>query len=278
MHVRVGIFAQVDTPRRARFWQDLGADAITLESFSINRNFARLRQIRDAVDCELQLIANHICMPNCALQAYHQNGFAHASNGGKQLFIDYCLLRCTRHRMEDPSLLIRAQWIRPEDTAYYESLGYDCFKLLERNMPSAPLLQRVQAYSERRSPPDLADLLLPYGFRETPAKSAGWFWRYFLRPWQLRPWRLKPLVRFTQRQGMLAPVRQRNLTIESAAIPADFLESFARRDCAAELCNGCDYCRDVADKAVTLDRDAQARDLDDLARIEDDMTTGALWR
>jgi hypothetical protein len=37
--VRVGIYAQVDTPRRARFWEELGADAITLESFSINRNF-----------------------------------------------------------------------------------------------------------------------------------------------------------------------------------------------------------------------------------------------
>jgi RNB domain len=32
--VRVGIYGQVDTPRRARFWEELGADAITLESFS----------------------------------------------------------------------------------------------------------------------------------------------------------------------------------------------------------------------------------------------------
>ena len=36
--VRVGIYAQVDTPRRASFWEDLGADDITLESFSINRD------------------------------------------------------------------------------------------------------------------------------------------------------------------------------------------------------------------------------------------------
>ena len=41
-YVKVGIFAQVDTPRRAKFWEDLGADAITLESFSINRDFAVL--------------------------------------------------------------------------------------------------------------------------------------------------------------------------------------------------------------------------------------------
>ena len=38
-YVKVGIYAQIDTPRRARFWRDLGADALTLESFSINRDF-----------------------------------------------------------------------------------------------------------------------------------------------------------------------------------------------------------------------------------------------
>ena len=67
--VRVGIYAQVDTPRRARFWEELGADAITLESFSINRNFRRLAAIREAVRCDLQLIANHVCLLNCPLQS-----------------------------------------------------------------------------------------------------------------------------------------------------------------------------------------------------------------
>ncbi len=147
--VRVGIYAQVDTPRRARFWEDLGADAITLESFSINRNFSRLAAIRRAVRCDLQLIANHVCLPNCPLQSYHQNGFAHASNGTGTLFIDYCFLRCSRMRLTDVSQFIKAAWIRPEDLAAYEALGFTTFKLLERGIPSAELLRRVRAYSER---------------------------------------------------------------------------------------------------------------------------------
>ena len=69
--VRVGIYAQVDTPRRARFWEELGADAIVLESFSINRNFPRLKSIRQAVRCDLELIANHVCLMNCPMQTYH---------------------------------------------------------------------------------------------------------------------------------------------------------------------------------------------------------------
>jgi len=169
--VRVGIYAQVDTPRRARFWEDLGADAITLESFSINRNFRRLAAIRQSVRCDLQLIANHVCLLNCPLQSYHQNGFAHASDDTGTLFIDYCFLRCSRSRLTDPSQFIKAAWIRPEDLAVYEAMGYTTFKLLERGIPSAELLRRVKAYSERRFDGNLAELLLSYGFKQRSARN-----------------------------------------------------------------------------------------------------------
>ena len=157
--VRVGIYAQVDTPRRARFWEDLGADAIVLESFSINRNFRRLAAIRQAVRCDLELIANHVCLMNCPMQTYHQNGFAHASDETSTLFIDYCFMRCSRLRLQDPSQFIKSAWIRPEDLAVYEAMGYTSFKLLERGIPSAELLRRVKAYSERRFDGNLAELL-----------------------------------------------------------------------------------------------------------------------
>src|ERR1035437_9707061 len=121
--VRVGIYAQVDTPRRARFWEELGADAIVLESFSINRNFRRLAAIRRAVRCALELLANHVCLMNCPMQSYHQNGFAHVSDDTSTLFIDYCLLRCSRTRLTDPSQFIKSAWIRPEGLAVYEGKG-----------------------------------------------------------------------------------------------------------------------------------------------------------
>ena len=185
--VKVGIYAQVDTPRRARFWEDLGADAINLESFSINRDFSRLAAIRKAVRCDLQLIANHCCLPNCPLQSYHQNGFAHSSDGSRTIFIDYCFLRCSQMRLEDPSLFIKSAWIRPEDLARYEALGYTTFKLIERGMPSAELLKRVAAYSARRFEGNLAELLLPYCFDQPIRRSRFWILRYFFKPFQLAP-------------------------------------------------------------------------------------------
>jgi len=120
--VKVGIYAQVDTPRRAKFWKIWGGRH-QLGKLSINRDFNRLAAIREAVRCDLQLIANHCCLPTVRCQNYHQNGFAHSSDGSRTIFIDYCFLRCSQMRLEDPSLFIKSAWIRPEDLSRYEAMA-----------------------------------------------------------------------------------------------------------------------------------------------------------
>lgn len=276
-HVKVGIYAQVDTVKRAKFWEDLGADAINLESFSINRDFARLEAIRRAVRCDLQLIVNYPCLPNCPLQPYHQNGIAHSSDGSRRLFIDYCFLRCSRLRLQEPANFVRAGWIRPEDLHLYEALGYTTFKLLERGMPSPDLLKRVKAYSDRRFDGNLAEILLPYGFRQPPKRQRFWLLRYFLKPWQIhirRGWALLDLIKS---QGMLFPLNELPVRIDSAAIPADFLEGFRKRDCSQLDCRQCGYCDRIAEKAVHVDPAFRQAQLAKFLRIEQAMAAGTLW-
>ena len=275
--VKVGIYAQVDTPLRARFWEDLGADAITLESFSINRDFRRLTAIRQAVRCSLQLIANHLCLPNCPMQSYHQNGFAHASDDTGTLFIDYCFLRCSKSRLADPSQFIKAAWIRPEDISFYEALGYTTFKLLERGIPSSELLRRVKAYSERRSPVNLAELLLSYGFKEPIRKEALWSLRHFWKPRQVSPLRLKPLLDLARLQGMLSPLQECPIRIDAQQIPDDFLEAFRERDCSSMDCRACGYCERIAAQAVSISPEYRTAALNKYAEVDDAMATGGLW-
>ena len=275
--VRVGIYAQVDTPRRARFWEDLGADAITLESFSINRDFRRLAAIRQAVRCDLQLIANHVCLMNCPLQTYHQNGFAHASDDSGKIFIDYCLLRCSRLRMTDPSQFIKSAWIRPEDLAVYEAMGYTTFKLLERGIPSEELLRRVKAYSERRFDGNLAELLFSYGFKEPVKKESYWTLRHFWKPRQISPLRLKPLLELARLQGMLSPVPECPVRIDTLKIPEHFLDGFRDRDCASMDCQSCGYCEQIAAQAVTVSPEYRMAVLEKYAQVDAAMSTGGLW-
>lgn len=275
--VRVGIYAQVDTPRRARFWEDLGADAITLESFSINRDFRRLEAIRKAVSCDLQLIANHACLLNCPMQTYHQNGFAHASDDSGALFIDYCFLRCSRLRLTDPSHFIKSSWIRPEDLAVYEKIGYTTFKILERGIPSAELLRRVKAYSERRFDGNLAEMLLSHGFKEPVRKESLWALRHFWKPRQANPIRLKPLLELAQMQGMLSPLTEFPIRIDSQQIPDNFLEGFQKRDCATLDCKTCGYCERIAKKAVSVSPEYRNKVLEKYTEVDDTMATGGLW-
>lgn len=275
--VRVGIYAQVDTPRRARFWEDLGADAIVLESFSINRNFRRLKAIREAVRCDLELIANHTCLMNCPMQTYHQNGFAHASDDSATLFIDYCFMRCSRQRLEDPSQFIKSAWIRPEDLAVYEAMGYTTFKLLERGIPSVELLRRVKAYSERRFDGNLAELLLSYGFRQPVQKESAWSLRHFLKPRQVNPLKLKPLRELASLQGWLSPLPECPVQIDTRQIPPDFLDGFRDRDCASTDCLACGYCDRIAVKAVSVSPSYRTQVLGKFAEVEDAMVAGGLW-
>lgn len=275
--VRVGVYAQVDTPRRARFWEALGADAITLESFSINRDFPRLVAIRESVRCDLQLIANHACLPNCPMQYYHQNGFAHASDDQDTLFIDYCLLRCSRSRLADPSLFIKASWIRPEDLAVYEAMGYTTFKLLERGIPSSELLKRVKAYSDRRFDGNLAELLLSYGFTEPVRRGSLWALRHFWKPRQANPARLKPLLDLARLQGMLAPLPECPVKVDSRRIPADFLDGFRDRDCVSRDCKTCGYCEQIAAHAVSISPGYLDEILKKYGDMDSALIAGGLW-
>lgn len=276
-HVKVGIYAQVDTARRAKFWEDMGADAINLESFSINRDFGRLAAIRRAVRCDLQLIANHPCLPNCPMQPYHQNGIAHGSDGSKNIFIDYCFLRCSRMRLEDPSLFIKSGWIRPEDLPVYEAMGYETFKLLERGMPSEELLKRVKAYSERRFEGNLAEILLPYGFKTSVKKQRFWMLRHFIKPWQVSMWRGRKILDLLKSQGMLYAARGNPIHIDSEAIPAGFLEGFRQRDCAEADCGACGYCERIAEGAVRIEPEFRERSLTKYREVEKAMAGGSLW-
>ncbi len=275
--IRVGIFAQVDTPRRARFWEDLGADNITLESFSINRNFRLLEAIRMAVNCDLTLIANHPCLPNCPMQYYHQDGFAHGSNRKGSFFIDYCFLRCTYERLRDPSYLIKSCWIRPEDVPYYEQIGYHHFKILERDIPSSELLKRVHSYSSGRSTADLTELILPYGFKEPQRRQKFWFLKNFFKPTKINPLKLKPLYDFAKKQGMLFPSKRRVFQMDSSKIPADFIRGFEDRNCSESSCARCGYCEKIAAQSVRCDENCRAELLEQFNQIHDMLISGTLW-
>jgi len=61
LKARISVFAGVDRVRKARMWEEMGADGIVLDSLLVNREFATLARIRESVKCDLELLVNNNC-------------------------------------------------------------------------------------------------------------------------------------------------------------------------------------------------------------------------
>lgn len=282
--VKIGVFADVDTPKKARFFEDLGADCIALQPLIANRDFERLRAVREAVKCDLQLIVNSNCLLECPMTPYHNVGLSHASQTGSgRFFIDYCFLRCLASKLRDPVSYIKSPWIRPEDLYYYEEIGYSSFKILERDAPTAALVRRTQAYCERRFDGNLLDLVQCYGYKEArstkqPKHARFWELREFLKPWKVDPLRLLPLQKLARLQGMLyeRSTGDSLLHMDNRALDG-FLDRFTEETCAGRTCDNCSHCPEYARRALRIDPNYRRECLELVHELLGDLASGRMW-
>jgi collagenase-like PrtC family protease len=269
LEVVVSTQTLVSSPERAKRWEDLGADGITLSVLDVQRDFAQLARIRAAVRMPLQLVANLLCLQGCPASGHHAALNAHASQTGSSRFaVDYCTLDCTRQRLAHPDEIIRAGWIRPEDVHHYEAVGIDRLKLTTRGMITSALVDILRAYQRRRSPADLMDLFPGPQKSLVFAKPRPWHMlRHYLHPHRVNLFRLARMRSLTQR---------RKLSIDAAALGDDFLAPFLEGRCDPAACERCRYCHDVADRAVVVGE--QERAVAEHDQALDAIRSGALFR
>jgi len=230
LKVRLSTIAHVNSVSRAKLYEGLGVDSITLD-VNVNRDLALLRAIRGAVSCELTVLVNNLCLYQCPYEYYHHDSLGHASqscNGLEGRYADYCVLRCTLDRLSAPAQAIKCRWVRPEDVRTYETIGIDMFKTSSRAMSTERILKGAQAYASRHYEGNLYDILnvvVPKtGFISAAVPSA--------------------------RNSVIAPP---GLYIDNQAL-AGFLDFFEKQNCPAG-CHHCDYCDEVASRVVQCNRD-----------------------
>lgn len=245
-HLRVAVssFARVQNVHLARTWKEMGADKIILPE-SVSRDFRSLRLIREAVDCELELIANHCCLFQCFLDLHHRNMVSHGSQadhacGG--FAPDYCKLACQRLKILKPVELIKSTWIRPEDVPLYEEIGIDCLKLVERFRGTESLLRILRAYEQKRFEGNLVELLT------LPQQGA------FLSP-HLEMLSRSDLIEPEKMEEVMAVLREpfsERVHIDNRKLEG-FLDHFKKADCFRMDCDRCGYCEQIARRAVSID-------------------------
>ena len=285
LKVRIGVYARVDNVAKAKFWEELGADCITLESISVNRDFALLKAIRNAVQLELQLIANSNCLMFCPLSGQHMVNLSHASQKGHAshgFMIDFCALRCSAEKLTDPSNYLRSEFIRPEDLDSYLKMGFTSFKILERGAPTAVMAQRVRAYSEGSFDGNLLELIQPYGYKDKSGVGTGGsgnFWKflkYFFRPGIVKTTELLKLKKLAEKRGLLSAMEWDPVYIDNKELDG-FLTGMKEIDCRTTDCMVCGYCSAWTEKAVKMDKNFQSEMLLLYSDAFGSLYSGKLW-
>jgi collagenase-like PrtC family protease len=254
-HLKVYVSTQacVSSLQEAEYWQDLGADRITLSVHKANRDFELLAAVGKRIKSEIQLIANLNCLRNCPFALYHGVISSHNSQTkgyGNTFAVDYPFLMCNYFRIKEPAEFIRSGWIRPEDTALYEDLGIFRFKIVSRTMSTDTLLNIIEAYSDRHYDGNLLDLF------SDPRKSEMFkkprllhAFRHFFHPFLANPFRLKELA------GLAGPD---GIHIDNRSLDG-FLKGLLKAgNCNSRSCLECGYCSQAARQAITI-RDEKSR-------------------
>ncbi|WP_445474926.1 U32 family peptidase [Methanococcoides methylutens] len=159
MDVVVSVLSFVDTPQKAEFYEQLGANTIVVDP-AVNRHFDKLEAIRDTTSCKLKLLVNEACLYQCPFRYAHFNFFSHANGPGPKpnVLDDYYYYKCLSLRIKDPQQIIKSPWIRPEDLKEYKHIT-DTFKIGGRTHFVNWILNNVEAYANERYDGNLMDLL-----------------------------------------------------------------------------------------------------------------------
>ncbi len=282
--IRVSVFAVVDTPLKAQQWEEMGADTICLSGISCNRDFKTLKSIREAVDCDLQLIANAGCLMNCAYEITHMNMLANssrskASSGG--FCLDYCFLNCSMKRLNDPVNLIRSTWIRPQDLSLYQDIGYDNFKIVERSSPSDLILTRVKAYSQQNFSGNLYQLTAPVARikkeQGITLKDRLRIIKAFLHPEKIK---VSSLLKMKEYAETVIPHRfekeDTDVYLDTEKLDG-FIKGLSEIECSETDCKKCDYCASFAEKSVYINPEFKKRALEMGEELDKGLIDSTHW-
>lgn len=215
---------------RVKYYDSAGVSWIILHASS-HRSFRLLKALRNAVKCELWLVANTGCLLSCNFGYDHDNFVSHASNYTAPFaYTDYFNLNCNKMMLERTEELIKCPWIRPEDLSIYESLGYDKFIIQSNTPKTEDLVNIITAYKNRQYNGNLLDILSAMGKKICQGRNGS-------------PENGAPFVDNRRLDNVI-----------------DFFVG-KEEECFMKLCKECRYCRDIADKAVIFSHSKRGKAL-----------------
>ena len=265
--VKVSTLAGIDNLKKFCLWQEMGVDSIVLD-ISANRNFHLLQQLQKIRKCNIPLMVNEGCENNCLYRDYHAAINTSQTQKRNQLGVHYCGYHCRLRRTEEPYLLLSAPWIRPEDLKVYRQLGYDQFKIVNRQDPTERIVRAVKAYNRESYIGNLVDIVsFIYNIKRKEDEHSALNFRKMIH--HLR-YSFKPLSINLKRAFEVSQLvdDHYDLFIDNQQLDG-FLQYFIAGKCFDYACSDCDYCKKWAEKVLTFSNSKRWKVIKNFKKIDD---------
>ena len=250
LKITVSAMANINTVKKAKQWETLGADKITFPASAVNRNLKLIKLLRESLSSKIQLIANSGCLLNCPDLSNHALMNSHVSQKWhkcKGYILDYHILNCRYKRLAEPVNFIRSEWIRPEDIPFYKNLGVDTIKLIDRRLSTEKILQITEAYLKQNYEGNLIDLLPIFQGRSFNIHKKRVRKIFFLG--NIFSMNIFKILKYSKLFSKI------DIKIDNKALNG-FIEKIPER-CSPDLCPTCKLCLQTADRVVQIDPNYQ---------------------
>jgi len=148
LEIEVSHCAQVDTLLRAKRWEDLGVDVITLAPDAVSGNFELIKAIRKALNCQLQVMANESYLSVSTSYNYYSNRNTHLTQEFHRAIDSYAFVDNDKANFLFSDYNTRQRtWIKPGEVGAYEKAGIERIQLLENSLNTDMILKMAGIYS-----------------------------------------------------------------------------------------------------------------------------------
>jgi len=144
IEITASTLAYIHSVQKAMFYDKFGVDVITPDE-NINRDLKLLEEIKEAIHAKLKLLTNQECLLNCPYEIFHYNFVSHKSKKCEEISYEIFQKNCFRIVELDPSQLIKAPIIRPQDLKKYKKIT-NFFKIIGRTSKKEYVIDQIKKH------------------------------------------------------------------------------------------------------------------------------------
>ncbi len=249
LKLKVSVIAEVNSLTRALEWGEIiGSKGVLTISIMLNRNFPLLKEIREKVGCDIELLINDCCLNECPYRFFHYTECSHASQSYDQLdgyYNDWATIACQNQKCFNTEQIVMCKWIQPSDLDKYIAIGIDYFKISGRRYGTNWIMNALKAYSNKDSNRNLGEIFNAFSFVSDPLILAGnQFSEFSLRQ--------EKMGTAADNQSIMLSVPDYDACLDGNKLDT-FIQNFPHggERCAENCGVSCFYCHSFANKAYS---------------------------